>query len=126
MPIQRWARFVLPLLIIVTSLAGPGLAHAGCSDTEPAALERVEGRLVGIASSIRAEPGRPPEPPAVSLLLETANGPLNVTLTDATTVSDADGRPIPPISIRPGTRLAVTGERTSPEHLVATSITVLP
>lgn len=122
----RWMRTILPLLTIGLSLLSHGLAQAGCADTETTATERIEGRLIGIASSVRAEPGRPPGPPAVSFLLQTADGLLDVTLTDATTVTDADGRPIPPTSIRPGTLLAVTGERTSPTQMVAVSIAVLP
>src|SRR6266508_6171098 len=120
MPIQRWARFFLPLLVVAASLADHGLADAGCSDSETVTLERVEGRLTGIASSVRSEPGHPPGPPAVSFLVQTTDGPLNVTLTDATTVSDVDGRPISPTTIRLGTLLAVTGERTSPTQMIAT------
>ena len=129
---SRTALMVLIAGILLTLTAvvptAPTYADAACESEAEAcdAPEAVEGKLVVVASSIRREPDGLAAPPAISLLLDTGDGLLSVTLARDARVIETDGEIVTPTSIALGTRLLVQGQRLSPSQFEATAITVLP
>ena len=82
--------------------------------------------MAGLASSVAASPDGVPAPPSFSLLLETADGLVSVTLADDARVVDAVGETIEPGSIPLGARVRAEGETTPPDPFVAREVIVLP
>ena len=119
---------ILLTLTAVVPTAPTYAADAACESEAEAcdAPEAVEGKLVAMASSIRREPDGLAAPPAISLLLDTGDGLLSVTLARDARVIGTDGEMVTPTSIALGARLLVQGQRLTPSQFEATAITVLP
>lgn len=121
----------LLLVLLSCSLAGPvGAARAeeygGLSSEATTEVATIEGRLVALASSARFDPGRPNEAPAVSLLVETRDARVSVTLAAGARVLSAGGEPVEVTRLSLGGNLKLEGRWLSATQFEASSVAAQP
>jgi len=114
----------LPLIGVVLLATALDLGSAGACEATLFAQDEAEGRVVGVASSVRAEPGTAPSEPAVSLFIRTADGLLTVTIAENARVQRADGSVIAPTDVPPSAQVRAIGRRLGPTLFEATLIEV--
>lgn len=117
---------VLVLALVALAASWPVVASTTSAD-RPAVLppDSIEGHVVALASSIRQQVGEPASEPSVSVVLQSADGLVHVTLTANVHVVDEDGSAIAPHSIRPMALVRVQGQRVSEDRFEASLVQVL-
>lgn len=121
-PFRGQVRSLAPILL---ALIAALLVQIAAADEHEPLVDRVEGRIVAMASSVAATSGEVIAPPSFSLLLETETGPLHVTLAAGARLVDAQGSPIVPGTLAFGILVRVAGVMTETGHFVADELTVL-
>ena len=116
------ARLLPALLAFALAL----FVHAAAADDHTQAMRQVEGRVMGLASSVAASSDGEIAPPSFSVLVETAAGPLSVTLAADARVVDAQGEPIDPGNIPLDAQVRAVGEATATGQFLAHELVLLP
>ena len=110
------ARLLILTVVMVAATVAVARATAANDDAV------VEGRLVGIASSVYMEEGMPPTAPAVSLGLAAGSTFVTVAVTAETEITDAAGRRLTVQDLGPDDVLRAAGVWQTPTHLLAARI----
>lgn len=115
-------RFLPALVALVLAL----LAYSTVAGEDAQPMSEIDGRVTAMASSVFTSADGVATPPSFSLLLETADGPLHVTLAADARVLDERGERIAAGTIPLDARVRAIGESLAPGQFLAHDVILLP